>query len=214
MRGLQGFPNVRGAERTRTAVCALSASYTQKRRRRFIHWRSLAAGFILATILIASTGKAHRVSGTPHTLKARIALAKRQLRHDRAQLAVLRKGRWLLVSPLPWNVLSHRAWLTRDKRYLRSLERQLRPVLGPSWLVNAFLCIHRGEGSWTDPNPPYFGGLQMDYGFQSTYGPGLLRRKGTADHWTPGEQIMVAIRAYHTRGFFPWPTTARHCGLI
>jgi hypothetical protein len=79
----------------------------------------------------------------------------------------------------------------------------------------AWLCIHRLEGSWTDPNPPYYGGLQMDLQFQRTYGAGLLRRKGTADHWTPLEQMWTAERAHRAgRGFYPWPNTARSCGLI
>jgi hypothetical protein len=78
-----------------------------------------------------------------------------------------------------------------------------------------WLCIHRYEGSWTDPNPPYYGGLQMDVGFQRTYGRGLLSRKGTADHWTPLEQMWTAERAHRSgRGFYPWPNTARYCGLI
>ena len=37
--------------------------------------------------------------------------------------------------------------------------------------------------------------------FQATYGGDLLRAKGTADHWTPLEQMWVAERAYRTRGF-------------
>lgn len=79
----------------------------------------------------------------------------------------------------------------------------------------AWLCIHRYEGSWTDPNPPYYGGLQMDLQFQRKYGAGLLRRKGTADHWTPLEQMWTAERAHRSgRGFYPWPNTARSCGLI
>jgi hypothetical protein len=77
-----------------------------------------------------------------------------------------------------------------------------------------WLCIHRYEGSWADPNPPYYGGLQMDLGFQATYGGALLRAKGTADHWTPLEQMWVAERAFRTRGFWPWPNTARFCGLL
>jgi hypothetical protein len=81
--------------------------------------------------------------------------------------------------------------------------------------LRAFLCIHRYEGSWTDRGGPYYGGLQMDLGFQSTYGRALLRRKGTADHWTPLEQMWVAERAFaNGRGFYPWPNTARWCGLI
>lgn len=79
----------------------------------------------------------------------------------------------------------------------------------------AWLCIHRFEASWTDPNPPYYGGLQMDIGFMRTYGAALLRRKGTADHWTPLEQMWTAERARRAgRGFYPWPNTARACGLI
>jgi hypothetical protein len=79
----------------------------------------------------------------------------------------------------------------------------------------AWLCIHRHEGPWNDPNPPYYGGLQMDISFQRTYGRQLLRRKGTADHWTPVEQMWVAERARRSgRGFYPWPNTARYCGLI
>jgi hypothetical protein len=80
---------------------------------------------------------------------------------------------------------------------------------------SAWLCIHRFEGSWSDPNPPYYGGLQMDVGFMRTYAAGLLRRKGTADHWTPLEQMWAAERAHRSgRGFYPWPNTARYCGLI
>jgi hypothetical protein len=77
-----------------------------------------------------------------------------------------------------------------------------------------WLCIQRYEGAWNDPNAPYFGGLQMDYSFMTTYGRHLLLTKGTADKWTPLEQMWVAERAYRTRGFYPWPNTARYCGLI
>lgn len=80
---------------------------------------------------------------------------------------------------------------------------------------SAWLCIHAGEGSWTDPYAPYYGGLQMDWSFMSSYGGALLASKGTADHWTPLEQMWVAERAYSSgRGFYPWPNTARACGLI
>ena len=77
----------------------------------------------------------------------------------------------------------------------------------------ACLCIHRYEGSWTTGGP-YYGGLQMDLGFQHSYGPWLLRTKGTADHWTPLEQLWTAAKAAKSRGFWPWPNTARSCGLL
>lgn len=98
-----------------------------------------------------------------------------------------------------------------------------RRVANRAWLAirglvphkRQWLCIHRYEGSWQDPNPPYYGGLQMDLGFQRSYGGILLRTKGTAEHWTPMEQMIVAETAYYAgRGFHPWPNTARYCGLI
>jgi hypothetical protein len=80
--------------------------------------------------------------------------------------------------------------------------------------LQAFLCIHRFEGSWADGSGPYYGGLQMDVGFQSAYGRRLYRTKGTADNWTPLEQIWTAEKAHRSRGFWPWPNSARYCGLI
>jgi hypothetical protein len=80
---------------------------------------------------------------------------------------------------------------------------------------SAWRCIHAYEGAWTDSGSPYYGGLQMDLGFQRHYGGYLLRLKGTADNWTPLEQMWVAARAHGSgRGFYPWPNTARACGLI
>jgi hypothetical protein len=78
----------------------------------------------------------------------------------------------------------------------------------------AWLCIHRHEAAWHDQGAPYYGGLQMDLSFQRAYGRHLLARKGTADRWTPLEQMWVAERAFKTCGFWPWPNTARACGLI
>jgi hypothetical protein len=77
-----------------------------------------------------------------------------------------------------------------------------------------WLCIHRYEGAWNDVGGPYWGGLQMDLTFQQRYGGRLYRMKGTADHWTPLEQIWTAVRAARIRGFWPWPNTARFCGLM
>lgn len=98
-------------------------------------------------------------------------------------------------------------WTTRE---LGETIRALQPIPHlPAWL-----CIHAGEARWNDPDPPYYGGLQMDVEFQRTYAPWLLRSKGTADHWTPREQMLTAERAWKTRGFWPWPNTARRCGLL
>jgi hypothetical protein len=79
--------------------------------------------------------------------------------------------------------------------------------------LQMLLCIHRYEGSWRDGGGPYYGGLQMDIGFQLTYGGWLYRTKGTADHWEPIEQIWTAERAVRSIGFSPWPNTGRLCGV-
>ena len=78
-----------------------------------------------------------------------------------------------------------------------------------------WLCIHRYEADWhSRTGNGYYGGLQMDLEFQRFYAAGLLREKGTADHWTPIEQMWAAERAERDSGFWPWPNTARMCGLL
>jgi hypothetical protein len=108
-------------------------------------------------------------------------------------------------------LLGYRLWLRKAWR-LRAERSRYRAHHPPH--LAGWRCIHRYEGSWSDPNSPYYGGLQMDLGFQRTYGPGLLRRKGTADHWAPFEQMWIAERAFKAGlGFSPWPLTSRRCGL-
>lgn len=115
----------------------------------------------------------------------------------------------------------HRAFRQKVARELRRLHRLVRrykveysrTVGYVSPRQNAWLCIHRYEGAWNDPNAPYYGGLQMDMNFQRAYGPEFLSRYGTADNWPWRIQILVADRAWKTRGFGPWPNTARMCGL-
>lgn len=95
----------------------------------------------------------------------------------------------------------------------RTLEAHHRSNAGS--LERAFLCIHSFEGSWTDGGAPFWGGVQMDAGFQQTYGRPFYNAFGTADHWTPAMQLTVAELAYLSgRGFYPWPNTARMCGLL
>ena len=107
---------------------------------------------------------------------------------------------------------AYRRWVLRLWRKRAAHER--REAANPPF-ESAWRCIQRHEGRWNDPNAPYYGGLQMDIRFQRTYGADLLRRKGTANNWTPVEQMWVAVRAHRSgRGFWPWPNTARACGLL
>jgi hypothetical protein len=116
------------------------------------------------------------------------------------------------------------------KPYLRTSDREYRTYLLRQWRRRAirakrrahnppherqWRCLQRHEGSWRDAWDPYWGGLQMDRSFMLAYAPRHLLRRGWANRWTPIEQMWVAERAYRAgRGFYPWPHTARRCGLI
>ena len=110
---------------------------------------------------------------------------------------------------------TYRRWV-RDL-WLRRAYRAWRQAQNPPHKTG-FLCIfshEKGADRWqTNTGNGYYGGLQMDLGFQRTYGWELLRKKGTANNWTWLEQIWVAERAHRSRGYYPWPNTARYCGLI
>jgi hypothetical protein len=110
--------------------------------------------------------------------------------------------------------IKYKLWVRQLWRS-RATRAKARFTTGPAHRLE-WLCIHRFEGSWTaHTGNGYYGGLQMDLSFQRTYGAKLLRKKGTADRWTPLEQMWVAEKAYRSgRGFYPWPNTARYCGLI
>jgi hypothetical protein len=106
---------------------------------------------------------------------------------------------------------TYRRWVWRlwKKRSAAARRQAQSPPHAAEWQ-----CIHGHEAAWNDPDPPYYGGLQMDLGFQRAWGADLLAAKGTADRWTPLEQMWVAERAYRSGlGFSPWPNTAAMCGL-
>jgi hypothetical protein len=123
--------------------------------------------------------------------------------------------RWQIViglrrthSAAPLNTRRALVYWRRHARYVRKLAA--RPPHKRGWL-----CIHHFEGSWRDNSDPYWGGLQMDRSFMSSYAPRLLLRRGWANRWTPLEQMWVAERAHRSgRGYGPWPNTARYCGLL
>jgi hypothetical protein len=139
-----------------------------------------------------------RYRGETHRWRQVMGLPGLRGEHDRRELAQVGADyrRWVL-----------KLWARRAAAARRTAQHPPR--------LRQWLCIHRYEGRWDDPQAPYYGGLQMDLSFQRAYGRHLLRRKGTADNWTPLEQIWVAERAYRSgRGFYPWPNTARMCGLL
>jgi hypothetical protein len=129
-----------------------------------------------------------------------------------------------------WQQLMGVAQTPNRRRYLRSRDHRYRLHVLQQWRrrairarirahnppnERAWRCLQRHEGPWDDRGDPYWGGLQMDRAFMRAYAPRRLLRRGWAHTWTPVEQMWVAERALRAgRGFYPWPNTARRCGLI
>jgi Transglycosylase-like domain len=160
-------------------------------------------------MLVPGTAEAHVPKKCSTKLKLP-ELAKCQRHNLQHSIGVVKfaRARGIYNKEARWH---HKAYAWQRREY-RQTRRKLRP---PIRHYSAWLCIHRYEGAWNaNTGNGYYGGLQMDYDFMSTYGKSLLRRKGTANNWTPYEQMLVAERAHRTRGFHPWPRTARKCGLL
>jgi len=186
----------------------------------------LAAALSLVAVLVPQQAEATRAS-TRHARQLEVAeraVYEARLRRTLSGIHTARDQAWkwedvMLAHHLRYAASAERSPSLSYRRSVLSLwtarAREAQHQAQHPPLLKAWLCIHHYEGAWNDPNGPYYGGLQMDMSFQQEYGAPLLRRKGTADHWTPLEQIWVAERAYHSgRGFYPWPNTARWCGLI
>jgi Transglycosylase-like domain len=144
-----------------------------------------------------------------HALLADIVAYRRMTWHWQRVMGMPRTS----VATRTTHDLAYRRWvrdLWKHRAHLVTRRAQ-RPPHASGWR-----CIHHFEGSWTaNTGNGYYGGLQMDLGFQRRYGAFLLRTKGTADRWSPLEQMWVAERAHRSgRGYWPWPNTARYCGLV
>jgi hypothetical protein len=184
---------------------------------------ALAAALSLSAILVPQQAEATR-SSAKRTQLAKRAVYEVQLRRalDGIRAARNEAWRWEAVMSAPRLRYAASAEHSPSLGYRRNVLAlwthraiQARRAAQHPPRLKDWLCIHHYEGAWNDPNPPYYGGLQMDMSFMQAYGAALLPSKGTADHWTPLEQIWVAERAYRSgRGFYPWPNTARSCGLI
>jgi hypothetical protein len=117
------------------------------------------------------------------------------------------RKRYLRIRALEYRMHVLRQW---RRRAIRAKRRAHNPPHEREWR-----CLQRFEGPWRDAWDPYWGGLQMDKAFMRRYAPRHLLRRGWANRWTPLEQMWVAERALRAgRGFYPWPSTGRACGLI
>jgi hypothetical protein len=175
--------------------------------------RTLRPHFLALLVALALTATAaHAATAVTKSSVQPDGNAMKAIRHYRAATLTLQRvmGHHVRFRKLRRVSLEHARKVWRR----RAVATRQRFRQGPPH-KSAWLCIHRYEGAWSDSGSPYYGGLQMDIGFQASYGRPLLAAKGTAENWTPLEQMWVAERAYRSgRGFYPWPNTARACGLI
>lgn len=183
----------------------------------------MALAFVGAVLATATVQPVAAKSNTPtKNLKAQVVSLKQGIAFHRGatwhwQALALRKPTKSAYAERRISSVGYLRWMTRlwSQRRIVAKRYAMNPPRRTQWL-----CIHRYErnpkqGWSTDTGNGYYGGLQMDIAFQRTYGSELLKAKGTADHWSPIEQMWVAERAYRSgRGFYPWPNTARYCGLI
>ncbi len=105
--------------------------------------------------------------------------------------------------------MAYLAWIDRlwSHRRITAHKLALRaPAIGHRAL---WLCIHSREGSWTDEGAPYYGGLQMSYGWDGLVTDAALL--------SPSQQMRAAEIGYARSGYSiawlegQWPNTSPPC---
>lgn len=195
-----------------------------------------ALSFVVAVIgggVATSTAQAHFLWHKKHmTLEAKVKYFKRSIGHENKAVVWLRRYRYNLrhekrtlaaahdtAGEIAWHKEARRWHTSLLARYSAKLqtrqEKHRARVRVASWPPHyqEWMCIHRYEGSWTDTGAPYYGGLQFGYSEWRTYGTPYTG-VDTANLASPQDQMWAAERYYRDSGFYPWPQTARMCGLI
>lgn len=111
-----------------------------------------------------------------------------------------------------------RAWLQQRlgvrTRELLTMHRRFKAEPDRPPHFSQWLCIHGYEATWSDPNAPYYGGLQFSHDTWERNGGHKYAPE--ANLATPLQQMWIAENAWHESGgsFSQWPNTARYCGLL
>jgi resuscitation-promoting factor RpfA len=159
----------------------------------------------------ASAAKSHSARSKAERLRLsqQVRKLKRRVWHQQRVMRV--RTSWTFRAPSRDPLVNARAKLAVwSKRAARVNRTYVRPPHTRAWL-----CIHRGEGSWrAATGNGYYGGLQMSWGFMRHYGAYLIRVKGAANRWSPLEQIWTGEHGRRVQGWGAWPSTSRACGLI
>jgi hypothetical protein len=163
-----------------------------------LHALTLFATFAL---IMAANANAHLIT-KPHcaSLKCRAASQLENLKHANY---VCEKGRHYAKR---WSCAAVK-WLTREYSQTKAAMRPR--VVGASSHWQGWLCIHSREGAWNDEGAPYYGGLQMSYGW--------MGRVGDAAQLSPSQQIAAADAEARNHGYNyawmqgQWPNTFPPC---
>lgn len=158
----------------------------------------VVCGCLLALLAVTARAAAELFAAAdphPHDDGHRRQLGRGQIRFDGA-------------GPEQWA-----ARFRRERRAVITMRRELAAKVSRLvYLVDAFQCIHGYEGAWTaNTGNGYRGGLQFGPREWRLYGG---RYAPSADMAAPSEQIAAGIAYHAVAGFWPWPNTARRCGLI
>lgn len=187
--------------------------------------RTLVLLTIFAALAAAGAAAATR-DDTAVRARARAREDRLRIHHARTTLRFFERHAFILyrgplrIRRIGWReVRRARVVLARARRDLRVAMDAL-PYVAP-W---PWSCIFHYESAglgWTvSTGNGYYGGLQMDLDFEATYGREYLDTIGNANLWPPRVQVRVAERARDgylgipARGYAPWPTTARACGVL
>jgi len=177
-------------------------------------WLVLASVLVVFVVLLAKPERGSPALDRPRVSRCpdvRVGLAWYRARAN--------EWRWRLgvrpipLPPPPRSCASAARLAARARARSRGLRREYERWFSETYAK--WRCVHSLEGAWTsNTGNGYRGGLQFDDTFAASYGPEYVRRWGGAHRWPVWAQLRAAERAYRTRGWTPWPNTARDCGLL
>ena len=173
---------------------------------------------VVSIALVATSTATASTERCSHEQSARreLVCAQRALRSRRGEehWIVARKSRTLFARTTAhyWRThLRFVRWRIRVERRViaRARARLHAELWGGSAHQALWLCIHSREGAWNDQGAPYYGGLQMTYGWG-----GLVVDAGNL---SPAAQMRAAEIGYRRSGYSrawlagQWPHTSPPC---
>jgi hypothetical protein len=185
---------------------------------------------VVASLIVTSASQAKHSTSVKavraaHKLepKAKLRFAKKLEWEARSTIRFFQRHLWIVLAPATskkaYRHTSHARKMLTHARNLKAEALKELVALRDLWTPAhdaLWECIHNGEGSWTDPNAPYYGGLQMSPGWSNSYAPGHGFAY-YANEDTPLKQKQAAEIGYQNNGYSTkwlrgqWPNTSPPC---